>query len=766
MQSAGPPFLTPSLKKNHQNSKTAKKTTPSRPLTPMRKWAFRLIALFLLPALLCVLELALRLGGYGHSTALFKPIKIGGEDYLVQNDDFSLRFFPKETARNPGVLRMKAHKPPGTIRIFILGESAAMGDPEPAYGAGRYMEALLRDKFSGMNFEIVNVAFTAINSHVILPIAKECVRHDGDIWIVYMGNNEMVGPFGAATVFGAQAPPRFYAQLVTRIQATRVGQLLVECMRKITASKPKSSSWAGMQMFLENRIAPQSPKKEVVYRNFEKNLNDILSAGLEQHSKIILNTVAVNLKDTPPFASISSSNLSAPDQAIGNNAAKMESSGDFAQAAALYARAAALDDKSAELQYGWGHSLLKTGDVSQARAHLQLACDDDALPFRADSRTNGIIRHAANKFAGEKLMLLDSAMSLTTNNPSGLCGDETFYEHVHFDFDGSYHLAMAWAHEVEKLLPANAAHGNGAWASQEMCEQWLGLSDWNRSLVIEHLMGRLQVPPFNSQPNNAERLEKLRQRVAHLHAQMNTNTAPLARSNFLVQLKRWPEDFILRENFALFLQATGDLAESVAQWRQVHDMVPHDYLPYFQLGRLLGGLNQWTEAETDLRAALKIHPSLSEGWYELGNVLASQEKYSEALNYYAVARQQRPQDGQTVLRMGKVHARLNQHDVAAKLYQEAIDLNPTEWEPHYELAAELDAGGKLEGALKQFGEAARLNAGYSRTHYNYGVLLAKAGHLDEAQREFEESLRLEPGYKNAADNLMKIQILKQRQQKN
>jgi hypothetical protein len=65
---------------------------------------------------------------------------------------------------------------------------------------------LLRERFPGQRFEVVNVAVTAINSHVILPIARECAQHQGDLWIVYMGNNEMVGPFGAATVFGTRAP--------------------------------------------------------------------------------------------------------------------------------------------------------------------------------------------------------------------------------------------------------------------------------------------------------------------------------------------------------------------------------------------------------------------------------------------------------------------------------------------------------------------------------------------------------------------------------
>ena len=91
--------------------------------------------------------------------------------------------------------------------VLEVTESAAMGDPEPAFGASRYMETLLRDRFAKTDFEVVNVAFTAINSHVILPLARECAGHEGDLWIIYMGNNEMVGPFGAATVFGAKAPP-------------------------------------------------------------------------------------------------------------------------------------------------------------------------------------------------------------------------------------------------------------------------------------------------------------------------------------------------------------------------------------------------------------------------------------------------------------------------------------------------------------------------------------------------------------------------------
>ncbi len=713
--------------------------------------------------MLGVLETGLRLDGGGFDPHFFKPAKIGGEDFLVQNDDFSFSFFPKETARNPGVLRLRAQKPPGTFRVFILGESAAMGDPEPAFGAARFMEMQLREKFPAAKFEIVNTAFTAINSHVIVPIARECAQHEGDFWIVYMGNNEMVGPFGAATVFGKQAPPLPYVRLVTAIQKTRTGQLCMELARKFRHGKAPATSWGGMQMFLNNQIAPDSPLKENVYRNFGGNLDDILAAGVGSGAKILLNTVAVNLQDCPPFASLPDRNRSPADkiqaEAWRDEARQLEAKNDFAAAAKLYAQAGKADAHSAGLQFRWGQCLLAQTNFAAAREHLQRACDDDALPFRTDSRLNTAIRAAGKKFSGQGVTLFDAAQHLAAQNSAGVCGDETFYEHVHFDFNGSHRLGLAWAEQIEKMLPP-AITRNSGWLAQTECEARLGLSDWNRALVLEHMAGRLEAPPFSSQPDNPQRRKKLAARVKQLRGQMDNAAAAAAKTNFLAHLARGPEDFDLHENFALFLQSTGDLPAAAEEWRRVHEIVPQDYLPFFQLGRLLGQRGEKSEAEAQLRAAVKLRPSLTEAWVELGNALAAQNKLSGALESYAVAQAQRPQDALTVFRIGKVHALQGQHVQAMEFYRESIRLNPENWDTHYELGGELDAAGQLKDALTEFGAATRLKPDYSRTHFNFGVLLAKSGRLDEAQHEFEETLRLEPGSKNAEDSLAKIRQLK------
>ena len=265
----------------------------------------------------------------------------------MENDEFGLRFFPPELARIPPPLVMEAKKAPHVRRVFLLGESAALGDPRPAYGAGRYLQVLLKERFPGTRFEVICGAVTAINSHAILPIARECARREADLFMVYMGNNEMVGPFGASTVFGSQAPPLWRVRLSLALQRTRVGQILTALARKAGGSGRHGPSWGGMQMFIENRIAPSNPRKEVVYRSFRRNLEDIVRAGRSAGVPVLLSTVGVNLKDCPPFGSVPDGAMLDTDResqaALCAEASKAEEKSDFAGALKKLEAAARLE---------------------------------------------------------------------------------------------------------------------------------------------------------------------------------------------------------------------------------------------------------------------------------------------------------------------------------------------------------------------------------------------------------------------------------------
>ncbi len=714
---------------------------------------FRCVLLFLPFFLLTTTEIFLRLAGYGYNPNFFKRIPIGGIDFFVQNEDFSFRFFPKSMARSPGPLRFPTHKAPGTFRIFILGESAAMGDPAESFAPDRYLETLLREKYPERKFEIINTAVTAIDSHVILPIARECAAQEGDLWIIYMGNNEMVGPFGAATVFGRRAPRLPYARLAIALQELRLGQWFTDIGRRFTGGKPDGAAWGGMEMFLSNEIPPGSPMRETVYQNFQQNLNDIVRAGLNSGAMVLLNTVGVNLRDCPPFASLPGRALAASERAefsaLQTNYLQATTHRQWAAAENDFAQAARLDDQSAELQYQWAECLLAQTNLAGAATHFQLACDDDALPFRADSRINSAIRAESQKIKNDHLIFCDAARVLADGDSAGICGDETFFEHVHFDFDARYRLARAWAEQIEPLLPRTT----NRWISQAECEQQLGLTPWNRSQVIHFMVERMQVPPLSSQANNEKRRGVLESRIKSELAQMNRDHASRARQTFEQLVARRPDDFFLRENYAVFLELSGDVRSATAQWERFRDLLPQDPLGYFEAGRLLIPQQNYAEAETLLRRTLAIRPSRTDGWIQLGNALALQQKYTEALDCFATALKQDSRDPQTFLRRGKVLAHLNRHEEAITSYRAGLALNPADGLTHHELALELAAAGEGDAAGPEFRQAAQFSPESVAVRFDYGTWLLKQQSWLEAQREFEAVLRLEPNNLRAQKHL-------------
>src|SRR5829696_1696582 len=119
-----------------------------------RKWMFRLAALLLPLLLLALTEVVLRLLGYGYPTAFALKNRLGAKTVFVDNHQFARRYFPPGLARSPQPFLFGAEKPANTTRIFVFGESAAMGDPEPAYGFARMLELLLKARYPGRNFEV------------------------------------------------------------------------------------------------------------------------------------------------------------------------------------------------------------------------------------------------------------------------------------------------------------------------------------------------------------------------------------------------------------------------------------------------------------------------------------------------------------------------------------------------------------------------------------------------------------------------------------
>ncbi|HUJ27352.1 MAG TPA: hypothetical protein VLW85_15110 [Myxococcales bacterium] len=303
----------------------------------MRAWLFRLVSVVLLPLLaLALFEGALHLFGFGAPAGFTIPCEIDGRAAFCENPEFTAPFFPAGMERRATPFAIPAQKAPGTLRVFVVGESAAMGDPDPAFGLSRFLEVMLRAQFPGRRVEVINAGVVAINSHALLPIVGDLSRLQPDVFVIYAGNNEVVGPWGTGTVFTRGAPPLRLIRLFIRARQTRLGQLV----SRVASLGRRPQQWAGMEMFLGHQESADDPALRPVYANFAANLRDMIDAARSSGARVLVSTVPTRLRDFAPFAG---------EQAL------------------------------AEYRAG----------------HLVAARDLDTLRFRADSRINAIIREVA-----------------------------------------------------------------------------------------------------------------------------------------------------------------------------------------------------------------------------------------------------------------------------------------------------------------------------------------------------------------------------------
>ncbi|MEO1084712.1 MAG: hypothetical protein AAFY88_10770, partial [Acidobacteriota bacterium] len=268
------------------------------PVRGPRLWLFRALAVGLVPLAFACLELALRLLGVGAATGFLIP---GDGETLRSNPRFSERFFPRSLARPPVPFTLADPKPTETLRIFVVGGSAARGTPEPAFGMARVLESVLELRYPDRRFEVVNAAITAINSHVALPIVEDVVRRgDADLVLLYLGNNEVVGPWGAAAVLGDFSPSRRAIRLGVELRRLRGVQLIDRWLKP----PPPRDGWRGMEMFLGQRVALDDPRLDAVYSHFAANLDAMAAAARRAEVPIVFSTVAVNLRHQAPFAAV------------------------------------------------------------------------------------------------------------------------------------------------------------------------------------------------------------------------------------------------------------------------------------------------------------------------------------------------------------------------------------------------------------------------------------------------------------------------------
>ena len=622
------------------------------PIGRGRLWLFRIVSPLLMPLVFIgFLEAGLRVGGYGHPTGVTIPCDIGQAPHRGDNVRFAWRFFPRNIAQEFDPFVFAATKPAGTYRIFVLGASAAQGTPDPAYSFGRILEVMLNGAHPDMDFEVTVAAMPAVNSHVVIEIARDLVKYDPDLFVVYLGNNEVVGPYGPGTVFSPLSPYLPLIRAGIRLRATRTGQLMAGVVSRLGAGSDAPKTWRGLEMFLDRRVSADDPRLGTVYAHFRQNLRGIRRVAVRSGAHVVFCTVGSNLKDCPPFASAHRAHLTEAEKAswavLYERAVGRERDGDYSEAIEGYLAAARIDDRFADLHYRLGRCYWLIGEHAKARDRFQSARDLDTLRFRPDRRINEIIRDVATEPRSETVRLLDVEALFRAHSPFGLPGREVFHEHVHLTFHGNYLLARAIFETVEQIrsqkMDTSQAEGASA-LTESGCADRLAYNAWARYNVLYKVLNYyLHRPPFTHQLYHDEQVAASAKELSAREAALTAEARRQIAGQYRALIEQTPSDIWLRLRYAEFSSVQmNDERTALQQCRDVLSLVPHSYKPRLLAALSLGRLHRFREAVEHLQHVVRLKPTCGQAFYLLGTACQMEGQADKALAHYGQAIKLRP----------------------------------------------------------------------------------------------------------------------------
>lgn len=371
------------------------------PLSRRRYAAYAAFTMLLPLLVLAMAEGVLRLACADCGLPLFVEAPFGNGAYQIANPEVGERWFPGlDTPPGPQPEPFASAKPPRAFRVFVLGESSAAGFPYPRNGTfSRMLGDMLADVLPADSVEVVNLGIAATNSFTMLDLADEVVDQEPDAVLVYAGHNEYYGALGvAARERGVPLPGgvvRAWLSLL-RLRIVLAVRRAVLALSSGGDDSPGADRQAASLMELLGRDQ-EYPHGGDGYREgirqFERNLDVLLTRFRAAGVPVFIGSVASNLRDHPPFA--------------------VEANDGPGGAREVYRAAAAT---------------LAAGDTAAARQLFVRARDLDVVRFRAPSAFNAVIRKVS---AQHGVTYVPVAEAFEAGAPAGIPGAELFLEHVH-----------------------------------------------------------------------------------------------------------------------------------------------------------------------------------------------------------------------------------------------------------------------------------------------------------------------------------------------
>ncbi len=585
---------------------------------PIGFYLITVIAPFLLFALL---EVGLRLGGYGEPAPAFVPLPGSDGKLLFLNPDLTRRYF-KGAAFVPHSINdvFAAEKDHNTLRIFILGESSAAGFPyEPNGSFSRFLNLKLKLLYPNKKFEVVNLGIAAINSYAILDILDEVIEQKPDLVLVYTGHNEFYGALGAASMTSIGDSPGA-TRFILAMNKLRVMQLISSLFS--SGDTPPAAPGL-MESLAKDKLVP---KTSALYTagidQFRYNFSEIFSGLKDAGIPVIAGTLVSNLLDQPPFYP----ELSGAGEA-----------------------------------YKKGKDLFASGKYREALDYLLLAKDSDELRFRAPSEFNTIIRKVSEEH-GALVVAVDSAFAAASNG--GAVGNDLMTDHLHPNLKGYSLMADAFLSGISAkgMINESPAIQPGSIKLDSLTAIHFPFSSLDSAIAFYRLAGITSQWPFNRSGKKIE-LEAIRE-PANFIDSLAIQSAR-GEINWDAAHTKAAERFIALE----------DVASVEKEYRVL--ISQFHYIPKFYdaLANAMLEMKEYGKATEILKESYAVKPdAFSTKW--LGILALNDGKAEDAKRWLLESLNYKGDDAQTLYNLSGAFITLNDYASAKTYIQRCIQADP------------------------------------------------------------------------------------------
>ena len=415
-----------------------------------RIWLFRLAAIALGLAIFPVAEGVCRVFDLGRPDEIEDPFVGFSEIHPLFVPDPQLGRYQIARSRQlffkPDSFAEK--KSPRTYRIFCLGGSTVQGRPYSTETSFTNWLKMGLSKFDkSREYEVVNCGGISYASYRLIPILKECLQYEPDLFIICTGHNEFLedrqyNHIKSVPSWAGFLKPVSRLRMLTVIRSAVFGNRIDEHESASARSILKSEVDAildyqnGLSFYDRDDLW-----KNDVIKHFESNLGLMIELSESRNIPVMVIQPCSNLKDSPPFKSLHRNNIS--DQEFAEferlvDQARHHVRSDLPQAIHFFEQAVAIDDQFALVHYELGQCYEAAHRMTDAKRSFIAARENDICPLRMIEPLNQAMRRVVDR---SDVMFLNADELLAVESPHGMTGDSLLVDHIHPSFRGHQLIA-------------------------------------------------------------------------------------------------------------------------------------------------------------------------------------------------------------------------------------------------------------------------------------------------------------------------------------